>query len=426
VSYVPSDEAHPLDLEQQKKRAKELCHALVAGDAQALARVRSRHPKARDLTDEQVRVRLAKVTEAQLVIARELGLPSWVRLREHTRRHATARAEIAAGASVLDQDMPTTHIRCGSDIRQGLARAGLTGEFLEFFDPYCQGPVPRDGDLLETRAHFAASTYDLPLSAARADLARQMELLEASRSQYRVVLWFEHDSFDQLILARILAFYAEHGVPRRLELVQVRSFPGVDRFKGLGELSAAALRMLWDDRRRVGPALLELGQRTWAALREPSPLALFETTHASDALPEMGPAVLRHLQELPWRGNGLSLTERLALQILADGTLEAGDLFVRFGDRDTDTHLGLGDSMFFAILDRLAATPSAPILVEGADPVTPHRSLVTITPIGRRLLAGTLDWLGTGPPERWVGGIRIAAGAPNWRWDPSAAAPVLQ
>jgi hypothetical protein len=359
-------------------------------------------------------------------VARELGVPTWTRLKEHIARHAGARIAVTAGASVLDGDVPTTHVRCGTDIRDELARAGLTGEFLEFFDAYCQGPVPRDGDLLAIRARFAASAYDLPLTAARADLARQMEALEASRSQHRVVLWFEHDTFDQLILARILAFYAEHGVPRRLELVQVRSFPGVDRFKGLGELSAAALRMLWDDRRRVGPSLLELGQRTWAALREPRPLALFETTRASDALPEMGAAVLRHLQELPWRGDGLSLTERLALQILADGPLEAGNVFVRFGDRDSGTHLGLGDSMFFAILDRLAAATSAPIQIEGTGPETPHRSLVTITPTGRSLLAGELDWLVTGPPERWVGGIRIVAGTPTWRWDPSTGAPVLE
>ena len=426
MPHVPLDEARPLDLEQQKKRAKELTRDLAAGDAQAVARFRSRHPKARGLTDEQTRLRLAKVTEAQLVVARELGLPSWSRLREHITRHAEARRAVAAGASVLDGEGPTTHVRCGSDIRDGLLRAGLTGTFLEFFDPYCQGPVPRDCDLLEIRSRFVASAYDLQLTAARDELATQLRALEATTGRDRVVLWFEHDTFDQLILARILAFYAERGVPRRLELVQVSRFPGLDRFRGLGELSAAALRMLWDDRRPVNSARIALGAKTWEALREPSPTPLFELARASDASPEVGPAVLRHLQELPWRGDGLSLTERIALQLVAEGPRSAGEMFVGFGDRDTGTHLGLGDSMFYAILRRLAAAPTAPVTIATGSRESPHRDVVTLSPAGRRLVAGDLDWLTTKPPERWVGGVRVAAGAAEWRWDPSAAAPVLE
>jgi hypothetical protein len=425
MSHVPLDEARPLDLEHQKKRAKELSRALAAGDSQALARFRIRHPKARGLTEEQIRLRLAKVTEAQLVVARELGLPSWARLRQHIGRHAEARLAVAAGASVLDGDVPTTHVRCGTDIRVGLVRAGLTGAFVEFVDPLCQGPVPLEGDPLEIRARFVASAYDIPLPLARQDLARQMYALEATTEAGRVVLWFEHDAFDQLILARILAFYAERGAPRTLELVQVNRYPGVDRFKGLGELSAAALRMLWDDRHPVDPAMLELGAKVWEALRQPSPSALGELTRASDALPELGPAVLRHLQELPWRGDGLSLTERMALQIVAGGPLSAGEAFARFGDRDTGMHLGLGDSMFFAMLRRLAAAPSPPIVIARGSRESAHRDVVTLSPAGRRLVAGELDWLTTRPLERWVGGVRVSPGMPDWRWDPSTAAPVL-
>jgi hypothetical protein len=242
-----------------------------------------------------------------------------------------------------------------------------------------------------------------------------------------VVLWFEHDAFDQLILARILAFYAEHGVPRRLELVQVNRFPGVERFKGLGELSAAALRMLWDDRRAVGSELLDLGTHTWDALREPSPLALFETTRAGGTLPELGAAVLRHLQELPWQGDGLSLTERHVLELAAERAASAGEIFVRLSDeREASVHLGLSDSMFLATLDRLVAARQAPIAVAATGAETPwHRRTVTTTAAGRRILSGELDYLDTGPAERWVGGVRVGAKAPDWRWSPSEQRPML-
>jgi hypothetical protein len=210
------DEARPLDLEQQQKRAKDLRRDLADGDAQAVRRFRTLHPKAHRLTDAEIVGRLAKLSEAQLVIARELGLQSWPRLRRHITRQQAARAAVAAGASMLDSDLPTTHIRCGTDIREDLKRAGLRGSFLELSDPYCQGPVPGDGDLLEIRAQFLASVYDIPLDVARGDLRRAESALAATIRQDRVVLWFEHDSFDQLILARILGYYAESACCGRI------------------------------------------------------------------------------------------------------------------------------------------------------------------------------------------------------------------
>jgi hypothetical protein len=418
--FVHSDEVRPLNLEQQQKRAKDLRHALETGAADALRRFRTAHPKARNLADSEIVRRLAKLSEAQLVIARELGLPSWPLLRRHIRRHAEARAAVASGATQLDAAVPTTHIRCGTDIREGLVHAGLRGAFLEISEPYCQGPVPRDGDLIEIRARFIAASYDVPLDEARARLREAEAGLAASVGQERVVLWFEHDSFDQLVLARVLAHYAEHGAPRRLELVQVDRFPAVPRFHGLGELSPAALRMLWDERLPVRPDQLEFGRRVWHALRDPSPVALWEAAEASGPLPQMGPALRRHLQELPWRGDGLSLTMRLTLGLLAEGTANAGDLFRRLSmEREPLVHLG--DSMYWVILDDLTRGDPAPLVARDDRP-WPARQLA-LTSAGRAMLAGELDRLAGSPPERWVGGVRIAPGARIWRWDPAADQP---
>jgi hypothetical protein len=33
------------------------------------------------------------------------------------------------------------------------------------------------------------------------------------------------------------------------------------------------------------------------------------------------------------------------------------------------------------------------------------------------VLTGATDWLSLLPPSRWVGGVRIEADGPNWRWD---------
>ena len=60
----------------------------------------------------------------------------------------------------LDGDLPTLHIRCGSDIRDTLRESGLAGDFLEYSDPVCQGPVPDVPDLAEWRSNLYRAPRD--------------------------------------------------------------------------------------------------------------------------------------------------------------------------------------------------------------------------------------------------------------------------
>ena len=142
VGFEP---AFRLDLEQQRKRAKELRQAFLAGDPSAHRRFRQCHPgfwKDGGLwKDGATASRPVKLSDAQLVIAREIGLPSWRKLKAHILAMRGMRERIAHGAAAPDQDMTTLHIRCGSDIKSTLREAGFTGDFLEYSDALCQGPV---------------------------------------------------------------------------------------------------------------------------------------------------------------------------------------------------------------------------------------------------------------------------------------------
>jgi hypothetical protein len=61
-------------------------------------------------------------------------------------------------------DSPATvHIRCGSDIHDALRATGFVGRFLEFSDPYCQGPVaalPLE-PFVQSRSAFITRAYHL-------------------------------------------------------------------------------------------------------------------------------------------------------------------------------------------------------------------------------------------------------------------------
>ncbi len=410
-----------LDLEQQRKRAKELARGLRAGDAEALRRLGRHHPVAAGSGVDAV------LSDAQLVIARELGVASWPRLKAHILAMRQARSGIGERANAVD-DASTLHIRCGSDLQSPLAEAGFVGSVLEYTDVLCQGPVTDDPQWLAARARFLARAYGVHMGrdaeAIMADLRHAEDRLDAAATRYeRVVLWFEHDSYDQLILARCLARFAD-GAPRRLELISVDRFPGTARFIGIGQLPPEALRLLWQSREPVSRQQLTAGRAAWDALRQPDPKALAACA-ASPALPHLARAIRRHCQELPSLRDGLGLTERLILQLLAERPKTAGEVY-RELMVEREPLPWLTDLMFLFILDSMkqASSPAFTAALDGDDRHWPQQWLA-LTPVGRAVLAGGRDWLSLSPPERWLGGVRIAPAQPCWRWDDGATAPKL-
>jgi len=410
--------AFRLDLEQQRKRAKELQRALLAGDDTALRRFRQHHPGfSQDATP-----RPTKLADAQLVIAREIGLPSWPKLKAHILTAKDMRNRIARGAAAPDGDMTTLHIRCGSDIRSRLAEAGFTGEFLEYSDPLCHGPIFDDVSWVDHRARFVANTYGPGVGRSEQQIAdglAQAEAgLQAAASRYaRIVLWFEHDGYDQIALSRCLSQFAETP-PATLEMVTLEHYPGAMRFIGLGQLPPEALRLLWNERQPVSAAQIEDGRLAWSLLRQsdPTPLAA-AATGGLTALPFLARALRRHCQELPSTIDGLGLTQRLILERLAERPHRIGEIF-RDLMLERDPLPFLTDLMlkdFVAAMKRVAR-PVFTAAFEDDDRRW-YRERLTLTPLGRDLLAGTTDYLSLAPPERWLGGVCVRGDRPCWRWD---------
>jgi ankyrin repeat protein len=68
-------------LENLKKQAKTLQKTWPAGGAEAIARIRAAHPQYGGLSDEQLRAIQPRLTDCQLVLARETGFDSWPQLK---------------------------------------------------------------------------------------------------------------------------------------------------------------------------------------------------------------------------------------------------------------------------------------------------------------------------------------------------------
>ncbi len=398
-----------LNLEQQRKRAKELLRDIHAEKPDALGRANQAGHKLTPTT--------AQLADAQLIIARENGFASWPKMKSHIDRIAERNRQIANGKPPVLDTRNTLHLRCGSDIRHGLEIAGFVGEFLEFADPFCQGPVP---DLpldqfIEIRAKFISEGYLIAPNDALARAKREYGALTTLADFDHVVLWFEHDSYDQLILAFLMDFIKATRPNTTIEVISVGEVPGVDRFIGLGQLSPELLIWCWENHRRpLTDAMLEFGSNAWQAIRSPDPKSLetFITSAQGETapLPHMTKALERHYAELPDPKTGLGLTQRLTLQIIKDhGPITAGRVFSHLM-RSYDPLPFLGDLMFWAEVKHMMQchTPLLTITPNPENPIWAERTL-SLTENGHDTLAGNRNFLDNFTGIRWVGGVRVLA-----------------
>jgi hypothetical protein len=313
------------------------------------------------------------------------------------------------------------HVANGSCTTRIIEAAGIPGTLSQWADPLYEGPVPgglTDAELLDVRRRFLAGEMDEEVDPF-IDLRNWRSAIERHDAYDELILWFEHDLFDQLNLLQLLPFIrARVPAAKVVSLICIASFPGHPRFKGLGELSADELASLLETRRRVGEAQYALAHVAWDAFRQPTPEALEALRHADTGpLPYLSAALARFLQEYPWTRDGLSRTERRLLELAAAGPIDLTAAFPRMQDGEdvyyvTDGSLvGLAESFSHTSPPLLAFDPG-----ESTGSPVLHGS-VTITDAGRAVLAGDRDRVDVCGIDRWLGGVHLNGSAPIWRWD---------
>jgi ankyrin repeat protein len=113
------------DLDQYRKQAKDLLRAHRAGDEEAIRRIRTHHPKLRRNAPGAIRDAAFALADAQLVLARELGLPSWARLRAHIERLNAGEIRAAGSGFYWYADQAgriVSQLRAGGEAAYDLAR----------------------------------------------------------------------------------------------------------------------------------------------------------------------------------------------------------------------------------------------------------------------------------------------------------------
>ncbi len=307
----------------------------------------------------------------------------------------------------------TLHITNGDSVACKLRETGVTGRVLPWRDVLHEGPVPggiSDEELRKVRAKFISDQGWGEYEAIIKDFEERDQALFACNRHDEIILWFEHDLYDQLQLIQIIDGLAREGVnPDSVSLICVDRFPSVKRFVGLGQLTVDELLSLYPSRRELSDHTFEVASEAWRAFRSDDPYELFETANSRKSvdLTFLRAALIRHLQEFPCNFNGLSRTESQILYALRDKPCEWTSLFQDYLRRDQAPFLG--DTSFKAIVDRLG---------KGQTPLIGTRNGKSfLTDIGGKVLAGEFDSIRLNGIDRWLGGVHLLGDVVRWRWD---------
>jgi len=322
------------------------------------------------------------------------------------------------------------HVTNGSVALSRLHDLGVPGRIVPWDDVLHEGPVPAGlshAALRRVRAEFLAIDWGDAAEIERSLAARDAALAEATAGD-EIVLWFEHDLYDQLHVLQVLAQLASIRPPRpgaRVTAILADDYLAAQSDEQLAAWFAA--------RRPLGPEQWDAAADAWTRFRAPEPTGLAGFAHPG-AWPSLRTSVRRHLQQFPSAHDGLSRTERQTLAAVAGSPLTVRETF-RAANHAVEQAIFMGDAGWWSHIHRLVVAAHPLIRVAGERPSgwhdpdwwrdEPSAPRLELTESGRRVLAGELDHVALNGIDRWLGGVHLVAppastGAkpdPIWRWN---------
>ena len=321
------------------------------------------------------------------------------------------------------------HITNGDAAADRIKGAAIAGDTLVWRDVLHDGPVPGGLSMTElsmVRARFLAEGLDMDSAELQRNFLMRDAHLSAAKDYDKVVLWFEHDLYDQLQILQLMDWFCDNPIGDKLWLLCIDCFEGIDPFHGLGQLNEEQFQILVGQEVPVGQDVLDLGQRAWAAFRDDDPVAWAGLLDEDlSALPFLKDSVFRFLEEFPAPSSGLGRTERAILQALDGREQGPGPLFqsVLAGEEAPF----MGDWSFWLLVAEMASGEN-PLLVTRSGKPFQHppeleemdvfiAQLLKLTDHGRSVLSGKADRVSSCGYDRWFGGVHMKTSKSLWRWN---------
>lgn len=304
-----------------------------------------------------------------------------------------------------------------------LKDTGIADIVIPFGFRFVRGPLPSD-------AAFAAALAPSATEHPRLRDIYRKHLGKSGKSEHGLIelcercdtieLWIDPEPNAQLMLIWLLDYLRSHRtIASKLTLRQADAVIGDHPPEDLLKWQLPVVEILNEH--------LETASTAWQAWRASTPRDWFDLLSKDlSALPRLRPTVVELLEELPGLATGLGATEMRMLELISEGNIHPFDLFPHNPrQRRVFDYWETG-----SLLDGLARSPA--LVVSGLDegPFTAEmhndrdrhqrykKSQLSLTTLGKAVLAGTEDFSRHNPISRWWGGTELTNDS-LWRWDPA-------
>jgi len=309
----------------------------------------------------------------------------------------------------------------GDSAVEAIKNAGIEAELLPWRDVLHDGPVPSDLNLSEmaaVRARFVADCgwgkYDQILKM----FEYQCSKLEIFNQFEELVLWFEHDLYDQLQLIQILNFLTT-AKKNQTKICLICK----DRFVTDG--SAEELESDFENRQEITKTQLDFAKNAWQAFTSTNPTDIEKILLIEDSsLPFIKNSFLRLLEEYPEKKSGLSRNESQILKIVESGFHLPTRIF-RASQKYEDP-LYLGDWSFWRYMGQMVNCYNPLLKTEKSEPFlfppkveNKNKFLLQklyLTDLGDQVLKGQINWISLNGIDKWLGGVHLTS-EDFWWWD---------
>jgi len=287
-----------------------------------------------------------------------------------------------------------------------LKAAGCQAEILPWRDVLHDGPVPAKASLEElskVRISFLAEHSGMPQNEIADSFHERDYVMRNCQDFDTISLWFEHDLYDQLQLVQILNYFAELPEHPPLSLVQADDY--------LGYYTPETILSVEEKKTAVEESHKKLAQHVWSAFTGNDPLQLNESFEGEAFLPFWAGARRRLLEEFPDKVTGVSKTQAHILRLLSNGPKTIGRLFKE--SQDLESEVFMGDSSFAHCLDEMVFVPmplidGVALRIQESLPQDYFQQEVSLTDIGKTVLAGQANYVSLNGIQRWIGGTQIS------------------
>lgn len=227
--------------------------------------------------------------------------------------------------------MSRLHIVNGDSTADMLANIPeLSGDVIVWRDVLHEGLVLPSAhpEYSTTRATFIAqmlclvdikASYKQQFDQVKSDFDTRARLFKAIAQYQEIVLWFEHDLYDQLQLLEVLQqMNSELITESNCYLVSINQHIETPFFHGFGNLTLAQLHQLYPNKTSITPEHRDYAQYFWSLITADNPSKIpFILKNTLAIFPYLSAAIRRYCQEFPSVENGLTRTQQNLLSCIA-------------------------------------------------------------------------------------------------------------